>query len=155
MKRYIILGLWSALVVGGAVAQSLQGAAMYVAVKSVQLKASTALFAANQGSLEYGNPVAVLQEQGKWVEVRSNQPAVSGWMASAGLTSKRIIPGGGASASANELALAGKGFSEAVEQGYQQDDNVDYTLVDRLEAHNVSSQTLYDFLTEGHLITEE
>lgn len=152
MKRYIMFVCLSVLMLEYAAAQSL----MYVTVKSVQLKASTDLFAADQGTLVYGNQVTVLQEKGRWTEVRSSQSALRGWMASAGLTSKRIVASGGAaSASASELALAGKGFSEAVEQVYQQDSALDYTLVDAMEIQYVSRQELQNFLTQGHLIIEE
>jgi hypothetical protein len=156
IKQKVMLGCLSMLVLGGVSAQSLRGAAMYVAVKSVQLKSSTELFAGNQGTLDYGNQVTVLQEKGKWVEVRCVQPAVSGWMPSAGLTSKRIVSSGGTStASTRELALAGKGFSEAVEQAYRQDEALDYAAVDALEALYISNQESHSFLVEGHLVTEE
>jgi hypothetical protein len=77
-------------------------------------------------------------------------------MKSAGLTARRIVAGGTTtSASASELALAGKGFNEAVEKSYQEESKLDYTLVDMMETQEVSEDDLYSFLVEGHLITGE
>jgi hypothetical protein len=151
MKRYILLVFLGILVISGVAAQTLRGSTMYVSVKSVPLKASTDFWATEQGTLVYGNQVTVLQEKGKWVEVRSAQPALTGWMSATGLTSKRIISGSSTSASVSELALAGKGFSEEIEQEYKKADELDYTLIDAMEAQQVSNQELRDFLTQGHL----
>jgi uncharacterized protein YgiM (DUF1202 family) len=119
----------------------------------VELKVSAGFFAAARGILEYGDQVTVLQEDGKWVEVRPvKQPSMTGWIASANLTNKRIITtSGGTSASASELALAGKGFSEEVEQSYRQDNAVNYAEIDALEAQGVPKEDLYGFLREGRL----
>lgn len=152
MKRFIMLGCLSILGISGLAAQALRGSTMYVAVKSVPVKSSTDFFASERGTLVYGNQVTVLQEKGKWVEVRSTQPALSGWMSSTNLTAKRIVSSKGAtSASASELALAGKGFSKEIEQEYKKEDDLDYTAVDEMETQSVPAQDLKQFLTEGHL----
>lgn len=152
MKRYILFVFLAILIISGATAQTLRGSTMYVAVKSVSLKSSTDFWAKVQGTLVYGNQVKVLQEKGKWVEVSSSQPAVKGWMDPTGLTSKRIVSSkGSTSASASELALAGKGFSEEIERAYKNDDALDYTAVDEMENQQVANQELYNFLSEGHL----
>jgi hypothetical protein len=151
----MLIGL-STLILAGAAAQSLTGATMYVAVKSADLKTSTGLFAGKAGTLGYGSQVTVLQESGKMVQVRSIQPALTGWVTTSSLTSKRIVSSGGtATASTKELALAGKGFSEEVEQNYKTADNLDYTQVDAMEQISVAGDQLLQFLTEGHLATGE
>jgi hypothetical protein len=146
----------SILVIGSSAAQAFQGRTMYVAVKTVALKASTDFFAAERGTLVYGNPVRVLQAKGKWVEVQSAEPSVQGWIAASGLTSKRIIASGTrTSASAQELALAGKGFSEEGEILYRQEGSLDYAAIDAMENFSVSDQDLYTFLIDGHLARGE
>jgi hypothetical protein len=157
MKRCLIFLIFVLLMVTGAAAQSLRGKTMYISTKTAQIKSSTGFFAGTRGTLVYGDQVTILQERGAWVEIRSvSRSPISGWMKSAGLTARRIVSGSGAaSASASELALAGKGFNETVEKSYQADTNLDYTLIDRMEAQEVSEDDLYTFLVEGHLVTGE
>jgi hypothetical protein len=124
---------------------------MYVAVKSAALKSSTWFFAGTRGTLQMGDTVTVLQENGKWAEVRSAAGSLTGWIASASLTAKRVVASGSASASAGELALAGKGFNQEVENAYKQNGALDYAPIDALEAQNVSVEDLYNFIVEGRL----
>jgi hypothetical protein len=150
MKRYsifILLWLW---ILTGASAQS---GTMYVCVKSVELKASAGFFAESRGALVYGDQVTVLRENGKWAEVRAVKTSnLSGWVSLGALTAKRIIASsGGTSASASELALAGKGFSEAVENAYKNEFPVSYADIDAMETQNIPGSELLAFLREGHL----
>ncbi|MDR2078357.1 MAG: SH3 domain-containing protein [Treponema sp.] len=153
MKRFSMLMALVVLAAGFVTAQNLQGRTMYVSSKTVELKSSTGFFADTLGVLEYGDQVTVLEENGKWVKVTAVQRAsVSGWIISANLTTKRIISSGNRNtASADELALAGKGFSEEVENAYRKDAVVSYTEIDAMEARRIPREELYKFLTEGHL----
>jgi uncharacterized protein YgiM (DUF1202 family) len=130
---------------------------MYVTIKNAELKSSTAFFAETRGILRYGDPVTVLNEYGKWVEVQANmEPSLRGWIASANLTTKRILTSSASSsASADELALAGKGFSQEVENSYKQNGNLNYEALDMLEAQTISNQDLFSFLLEGRLARGE
>jgi uncharacterized protein YgiM (DUF1202 family) len=135
---------------------------MYVATRNAELKSSTGFFADTVITLQYGDQVTVVRENGKWIEVKpAKRPSVSGWILGNSLTSKRIISSGtgtGTSASADELALAGKGFSEEVEQAYKSRGGAsaaNYAEIDAMEILIVSRQELYDFLVEGHLNTGE
>ena len=131
-------------------AQSLRGTTMFVALQSVDLRASTGLLARNQGTLVFGNQVTVLQENGRWVEVRSAESDLTGWVNVSALTARRIVSSG-TSASADELALAGKGFSESVERDYKTENDLDYRYVDYMETLQISNQELHDFLSQGRL----
>jgi uncharacterized protein YgiM (DUF1202 family) len=160
MKRGLVLA--GVILISGAAALYPQAGerVMYVATKNAELKSSTGFFADTVITLQYGDQVTVLRESGKWMEVRpARRTSVSGWILANNLTSKRIISSGsGASASADELALAGKGFSEEVEQAYRNRNGASaahYAEVDAMEAITVSPQELYDFLMEGHLNTGE
>jgi uncharacterized protein YgiM (DUF1202 family) len=156
MKRNLVF-IWIILASGAAALYpQTDGRIMYVATKNAELKSSTGFFADTVITLQYGDQVTVLGESGRWLEVRpARRPSVSGWILANSLTGKRIISSGsGASASADELALAGKGFSEEVEQAYRNRDSAsaaNYAEVDAMEAISVSPQELYDFLVEGHL----
>jgi uncharacterized protein YgiM (DUF1202 family) len=103
------------------------------------------------GTLQYGDTVTVLQVNGKWVEVQSGG-RVSGWTAQTNVTTKRIAAAGGAgTASSREVAMAGKGFNEEVEQVYRESGGIDYSGVDAVEALRVSDDDLLRFITEGRL----
>jgi uncharacterized protein YgiM (DUF1202 family) len=152
MKRYaifFILILWAA---GGAAAQMARGGTVYAAAKTITLKSSTGFFAKTQGTLAYGDQMTVIQINGKWAEVRSTaKPSLSGWTTVSNLTAKRVIAGSSSTATNKEMALAGKGFSEEVENAYKANGKLNYADVDRTEAITVSEQDLYTFLKDGHL----
>lgn len=160
MKRSIILVLALILAAGlsGSVWLFAQagpgsggGTVMYVAVKAAEIKDSTGFFSKTLAVLNPGDTVTVLRVQGKWMEVRSaGNPPLTGWMAAASLSSKRVTSSG-RSVSGGELALAGKGFSAEVETVYRQGETLDYTAIDRMEAPKIPSDELSRFLNEGRL----
>jgi hypothetical protein len=82
-------------------------------------------------------------------------------MHSTALTSKKIVlkagqANVGTSVTRDEIALAGKGFSEEVEAQYRKTNkNLDYTWINRMEAMKVSSGQIEDFITGGHLALSE
>jgi uncharacterized protein YgiM (DUF1202 family) len=150
-KLFIVVGL-CLFAVAVAFAQDSRGGTMYVAAKSLALKSSMGFFARTQATLSYGAQVTVMQLNGKWREVRSvSNPSQRGWTTSANLTAKRVVSGNSSTASANEIALAGKGFNQEVEDAYKTKGNVNYADVDKTEAQTVSDEVLYRFLVDGHL----
>jgi hypothetical protein len=130
---------------------------MYVTGKTIEVKSSTAFFSDVMGTLSYGDPVSVLQEYGRWAQVKSLEPpGLTGWVAAASLTSKRIlISAGTTSASANEIALAGKGFNQEVEDVYRQNGTLNYDAIDAMEALQIPTRQLFAFLQEGRLARGE
>ena len=157
MKKLFVLCVLMLLVSGLLVAQTQirAGGTAWVASKSAALKSSTWFFAATRGSLEMASEVTVLQINGNWAEVRSvANRSLSGWTSISNLSARRILPSG-TGASASEIALAGKGFSQEVEDAYRAGSNLNYADVDRTEAITVSQDELYQFVTEGRLITGE
>jgi hypothetical protein len=129
---------------------------MYVTAKTIAVKKTPAFFTDTLGTLAYGAPVSVLQEYGKWVRIKSVEPPeLSGWVAAASLTTKRIITGSSTSASANEIALAGKGFNQEVENAYRQNGALNYSAIDAMEAIQIPDPQLSSFLQEGRLARGE
>jgi len=153
MKKTILLCVLIGCITYAAAAQVAKGGTLYTAVKSVALKSSTGFFANTTGSLSYGDQVTVLQVNGKWVEVRSvAKPSVSGWTATANMSTKRIIVSGNTgSATASEIGLAGKGFNQEVENVYKSNGQLNYAAVDKTERTSVSADSLLQFLTDGRL----
>jgi hypothetical protein len=100
--------------------------------------------------------VDVLTEQNGWARVRV--PAGEGWVHLSALTQKKIVLQSGSQdvgtgASSGEVALAGKGFNQEVEAKYKQDNNLDYTWVDRMGGYTVTPEQVLEFLQEGDLNT--
>jgi uncharacterized protein YgiM (DUF1202 family) len=154
MKRFSVFLLLCLLASAGVFAQT-RGSTMYVAVKSISLKTGTGIFAGTvrNGTLAYGATVTIRTVNGKWVEVATTtQPTVTGWTQTSNLTSKRITAASGTSASASEIALAGKGFNEEVEGTYKSGNaELDFAGVDAVEANVVQLDDLKQFIVEGHL----
>jgi hypothetical protein len=132
-----------------------RGDTMYVNVQKASLKTSTGFFAGTAGTLAFGAQVKVQEVNGKWVKVQSATGAsVTGWIAAASLTSKRITQGSN-TVSSSELAMAGKGFSAEVEKQYKTTTNLNYAGVDAVEKIVVSDKDLLSFLEAGHLAKGE
>jgi len=152
MKKWLVIFLFGILAAQGIAAQA--GKTMFVATKNAELKSATGFFADTVTVLQYGDQVTVVRENGKWMEVKpEKQPSTSGWILSNSLTSKRIVSGSTTSGSADELALAGKGFSAEVERSYSTSSGTaaNYQEIDAMEAKNPSGREILSFITEGHL----
>jgi uncharacterized protein YgiM (DUF1202 family) len=154
MKKLIVMLGLGLLVCGLAAAQVAKGGTLYAATKTVTLKSSTGFFAGTRGTLKYGERVTVLQVNGKWVEVRSaSNTTLSGWTTSANMSVKQVVAGSSSTATAQEVALAGKGFNQEVENAYKSKGNLNYADVDKTETVTVSETDLLKFLEEGRLAT--
>jgi len=155
MKKFVFIFSLILLVSGLAAAQS-KGSTLYVAVKTLTLKASTDMFATNnKGTLKYGDKVTVLQvkDKGKYVEVQSiTDPKITGWTTYVNFSSKQIVSGTTSTASAKEMALAGKGFSQQAENDLKkQKGNLNYADVDKTESITVREKDIKKFMEEGKL----
>jgi len=124
----------------------------YVAVQTADLKSSTGFFAKNLGKLSLGDAVTAVREDGKWTEVRAG--SITGWVASASLSSRRVIAGNSVSTTASEVAMAGKGFSPETEIEYRKN-GLDYSIVDSMERSVVPADDLLRFVTDGRLARGE
>jgi len=150
MKKIIILCVLMTCLTCTVFAQVAKDGTLYAATKSIALKSSTGFFASTKATIEYGDQVTVLQVNGNWVEVRSAaKPTVNGWAPSANFSARRIT-GGAATASASEVALAGKGFNQA-NSVYRSSVELNYDAVDKIETISVSMRDLENFLKEGRL----
>ena len=151
MKKLSVLFALILLVSAGLQAQISRGGTAWVSSKTAALKSSTGFFASNRGTLQLGAQVTVLQVSGNYAEVRSTANAsLSGWTAVSNLSARQIVASG-TGASASEVALAGKGFNQEVENAYKGGGNLNYTDVDRTEAITVSQDELLQFVVEGRL----
>ena len=155
MKKTFVFCVLAFIVSGALFAQISGGGTAWIASKSADLKSSTWFFAGKQGTLAMGDQVTVLQVNGNNAEVRSAaNSSLSGWTSVSNLSARRIVASG-AGASASEVALAGKGFNQDVENAYKADGKLNFADVDKTEAITVSQDALYKFVTDGRLVTGE
>jgi len=156
MKKTIVLFTLILLVSLSLFAQQItRGGTAWVSSRTADLKSSTWFFASKRGTLQMGDQVTVLQISGNSVEVRSStNSSLSGWTSASNLSARRIVAAG-SSATATEVAMAGKGFSQEVEDAYRTEGNLNYADVDRTEAITVSLDELYQFVVDGRLNTGE
>jgi uncharacterized protein YgiM (DUF1202 family) len=152
MKRFLFFMLVCLAASSSLVAQK-KGDVMYVAVKSVNVTSSKGFFAPAAGTLSYGTQVTVQSVSGSKVEVAAG--TLTGWVDGSSLTSKRITEStASTSASAKEIALAGKGFNEEIEGIYRAENaNLDeaYDAIGIVESVAVDNDTLKQFIVDGKL----
>ena len=119
----------------------------YVAVEKVSVKSSTGFFSEELGTLPLGEEVTVLREDGKRTQIRAGN--LTGWVNSADLSKRRVVASG-SSVTGTEVALAGKGFSPAIEEEYKKN-GLDYSTVDTMERTAIPAAELRRFINEGGL----
>lgn len=138
-------------------AAAVRAAQMSVQVQNGVLRDKASFLGKPVGNVAYGDRVDVLASQGDWRQVRAASGA-AGWIHGSALDSKRVAlsaaSGGDVrlAASTDEVALAGKGFSQEVETAYKkQNRSLDYAWVDRMATFKVTDAEALRFLQEGGL----
>jgi len=155
MKKLFVFICLAFLGSGILFAQISNGGTAWISTKSAPLKSSTWFFAGTNGTLQMGAKVTVLQVNGNWAQVRSaDNSSLSGWTSVNNLSARQIVASG-TGASASEIALAGKGFNQEVENSYKTEGDLNYDGVDQTEAITVSQDDLYNFVVDGRLNTGE
>ncbi len=148
--RKPVVALALAVSLGCAVA--LAAKVMNVSVRDGQVRQTPSFLGSIVGKATYGQSVDVAEEQGDWVKV-TLPGGVSGWMHRTALTENKVALSGGAagtgSVSGKEMALAGKGFSAAVEADYRRSHGGDYAAIDAMERVSYDSAALLAFLKQG------
>ena len=126
---------------------------MYVKVEEAVLKESPSFWGKNGASVFYGEEVVILEEKNSWKKVQLViDSSVSGWISESSLTTKKIVASGNrVSASTEELALAGKGFTAEIEAEYKKQASLNYDAVDKLETNLISFDRVLDFMAAGKL----
>jgi len=128
-----------------------------IAIQNQKVYPMPAFYAAPAQPVAYGTIVTVTAAQADWFEVMV-PGAADGWVHSTSVTGAIQHSSGDASSSGSvttdEVMLAGRGFSEEVEESYSREHpDLDFGPVDIMEASNlVTPEELYEFLTSGNLI---
>ena len=127
-----------------------------VQVRESQLRKSPSFLGKIVATVHYGDRLSVLEDKDSWIKV-SSVDGTQGWLHSSATTTKKIVLNPNASdiskaAGSDEIALAGKGFNKQVEEKFrQQNKNVNFDLVDKMESGTVSQEEIEAFLKAGNL----
>jgi len=150
MKKLYLTILLAVLIAAGVMAAE----TLKVTVKTTKLRKSPKFYAPAVATLNYGDTIQKLDQQGDWIQGLTTG-GLQGWVhdsaveePSFSLTARRTS---GTGTTADEVALAGKGFNEQVEQAYQKTANLDYTWVDRMGRISISDKDMEKFFKEGKL----
>ena len=133
------------------------GTAMSVQVKRGDIRETPAFLGKIVSTLGYGDRVDVLETRSGWMRIGATAKSSSGWIHASALTTKRIVLQAGSkdaqtAASGSELALAGKGFNADVEAEFKtRNRNLDFSVIDRMQATEISQERIAAFLKEGGL----
>ena len=125
----------------------------YVAIDPAPLKAKPAASSKKIGTVEYASEVIVLKTEKSWAYVQlASDSSVEGWLPESALTSKKIKEKSkAATANADEIALAGKGFNSTIEAVYADEFEVNFDIVDYIESLGADSEEVIYFAQQGQL----
>jgi hypothetical protein len=151
MNRKLILPILLAVLISAGV---MAAETLKVTVKTTKLRTSPKFYAPAVATLQFGDAIQKLDQQGDWIQGMTTA-GLQGWVHGSAveeptfsLTARRTS---GTGTSADEVALAGKGFNEQVEEEYRKTSNLDYTWVDRMAQMMISESEMEQFLREGKL----
>ncbi|MDY0164454.1 SH3 domain-containing protein [Desulfobotulus sp.] len=150
MKHVCLCQILILLLVGAtALASTLQ-----VQVRSTPLREMPSFLSGVIMEIHYGQPVEVLAVQKDWQRVQVLGTRTIGWVHGSALTDRKIELASGDAlsgrVSADELALAGKGFSPEVEAAFRaENQTLDYQALDRMEKIKIRPEESAFFLEVG------
>lgn len=130
-------------------------ASMSVQVQQSKVRATPSQLGSAVDTVKYGDVVNVGELRNGWYEVTTIN-GKKGWVHESALSKKPVKMSAGTTntttgVSSDEVALAGKGFNEQVENKLKADGTLDYTWVDRMKTYNVDPDQILAFRTQGHL----
>lgn len=150
--------IWLGLIVAGLAWAEPSGLVPVEVPTSV--KESAGPFSPIVAQLAYGDKVQVLETVDAWAKIADANGIVLGWVHSSVLAQKRASLTAGdqqaqVSATSDELALAGKGFSSDIEASFRAEHKeLDYQTIDAMEQVVISLKEMTTFLEEGELKPE-
>ncbi|GAB6059804.1 SH3 domain-containing protein [Desulfonatronum parangueonense] len=130
---------------------------MSVQVQTGQLRSSPSFLGSIVTEVNYAQQVLVLEERAGWMRVNIPGVATAGWIHGSALSPRRIVLQAGdeevrRAATTGEIALAGKGFNQEVEREFRaQNQDVDFSVIDRMQSTEVPISRIAQFAREGQL----
>jgi hypothetical protein len=125
-----------------------------VIVRKTSVRRDRQFYAPTVAEAVLGDSFTVLARERGWVKVRTGSG--EGWLHESAVSAKKVAasstaPAGG-KVDAQDVALAGKGFTPQVEREYRKKNpRDDFGAVDRMEQLGASEQAVAAFVGEGNL----
>jgi hypothetical protein len=129
---------------------------LVVKVQTTSLRKEPKFYSSSVAALKAGDALTKLTAQGDWVQVKTASGVV-GWLHKSAVETKKfdLMAVGGTrktQASASEVALAGKGFNQQVEDSYKaKNKGANFAAVDRMLRITVSPAEVEAFVKKGKL----
>jgi hypothetical protein len=139
----LVLALWAA-------------ETLVVKVQSTELRKGPQFFSQALGPLRAGDRLEKVSESAGWIQVKTATGAL-GWVHSSAVETPKFTllamdKSMKTQATANEVYLAGKGFTKEVEEGYRaKHADISYVWVDKMLEIKVGLAQIEDFLKKGKL----
>jgi len=159
VAKYLALVLLAVLATEGLADQTepQAGDQVAIAIQNQKVYPMPAFYASPADPVSYGVVIEVTAVQGAWLKVIV--PSIGeGWVHRTSVTGAVQMSTSGAAYSdevvTDEVMLAGRGFSDDIEDGYSvEHPELDFARVDLMETSwEVTPESLYSFLLEGKLI---
>jgi hypothetical protein len=127
-----------------------------VVTRENAIRTDSRFFAPVRVTVRYQDTVTVLARKGDWFKVRFK--GTEGYIHKSALEEKNFsfgsLAGKGGGASADEVALAGKGFNPQVEASFRKSHpGLSFRTVDELERSRVPAEQMERFIVTGGLNT--
>jgi len=126
-----------------------------IVTKENAIRADCKFFSQLKSKVRYNDVIDVLSQQGDWYKVRFQ--GTEGCIHKSAIEKKSVslsnlVGVGNQSASAEEVALAGKGFNPQVEKEYKEQNlGLNYSSVNKIEEYEVSEMEIRKFIENGKL----
>jgi hypothetical protein len=148
----VLIGLAVAAAAGGLEV----GDTPAVSVRTSDVRSFPGFLSPIVARVEYGETVEVTEVGDGWVRVLVPETGDEGWLHSTAVAAReslRLERAGDSTsgATSREIALAGRGFNEQVEQEYRSTKGLDFGSVDQMEAYEVAVEALAAFLADANL----
>ncbi len=139
-------------------ALALVGDTVNISVKTARLRNAPGHLSAIIGHLSYTDEVTVLATRGDFCRVSGT--GGTGWLHRSAISQEDIgLKDSGRDAEIKaddeEVALAGRGFNQQVEERYRSQRGLSFEGVDQMEIRRVDSQALRSFIENGALTMPE
>ena len=155
MRRALLAG--SLIVIALAAVAVEAGDLLFVQVRDTELRSSPGFLSPIDRRLSFGDQVRYVDERSGWMQVALPEADVIGWIHAGALEENRStqmqLQGESTTrtVTSREVALAGRGFSENLEDEYGAQKSLDFAPVDELEADAVDPQEIVSFVEEAGL----
>ena len=129
------------------------GSVVTVRVMSAKVMKSPKFIGPSAGAVARGDQLTIAEIKGDWYRVTG---AAKGWINRTNVMEGKVAlsskPGGGGTASRDEVELAGRGFTPDVEEEYRgKHPDLDFSHVDAIEKTSIDFTELEAFVAEGGL----